>query len=129
MHCFYHQDREAVGTCKSCGKGLCPECAVDLTRGLACRGRCEADVRALIQLIEHHIQIQPAASHLLQAGSSARLAGALIFLVTGAVFFLYGWKTEREVHFVTTLGICFLIYGLFLLFWSRRIAVRKTEKK
>jgi hypothetical protein len=28
MRCFYHHDKEAVGSCKSCGKGLCPECAV-----------------------------------------------------------------------------------------------------
>ena len=27
MRCFYHPDRDAVATCKSCGKGLCQECA------------------------------------------------------------------------------------------------------
>lgn len=27
MKCFYHEDREAVAQCKSCGKGLCKECA------------------------------------------------------------------------------------------------------
>jgi hypothetical protein len=45
MKCFYHHDQDAVGECKSCGKGLCPACAVDLGKGLACRQRCEDNVR------------------------------------------------------------------------------------
>ncbi|MBP7275989.1 MAG: hypothetical protein KBA51_07280, partial [Kiritimatiellae bacterium] len=35
MKCFNHEDRDAVGTCKSCGKGVCRECAVDMGKGLA----------------------------------------------------------------------------------------------
>ncbi len=27
MKCFYHVDRDAVGTCQYCGKSLCRECA------------------------------------------------------------------------------------------------------
>lgn len=27
MKCYYHEDREAVGTCQTCGKSLCRECA------------------------------------------------------------------------------------------------------
>lgn len=50
-----HQDREVVGSSKSCGKGLCPECAVDLLKALACRGPCEEDTGALIRLIDHNI--------------------------------------------------------------------------
>lgn len=35
MRCLNHRDREAVGTCKACSKGLCAECAVDLADGRA----------------------------------------------------------------------------------------------
>ena len=31
MKCFYHVDRDAVGTCQTCGKGLCQECAAKYT--------------------------------------------------------------------------------------------------
>lgn len=31
MKCFNHPDREAVATCKKCGKGLCRECAEKYT--------------------------------------------------------------------------------------------------
>jgi hypothetical protein len=51
MRCFYHRDRDAVGACKSCGRGVCPECAFELPNGLACRGRCEDEVRALNRII------------------------------------------------------------------------------
>ncbi len=57
MRCYYHKDKEAVGTCKSCGKGLCRDCAVDLGKGLACRGRCEPDAQAVIQLVDRNIQL------------------------------------------------------------------------
>src|ERR1043166_3474197 len=100
MRCFYHQDKDAVGSCKSCGKGLCSECAVDLGRGLACRGRCESDVQAVISLIDRNIQLQPTTTRLIQAGGSARVAGSLFFLVTGAVFLIFGLPRERELPLV-----------------------------
>lgn len=129
MRCFYHQDKDAVGSCKSCGKGLCAECAADLGKGLACRGRCEEDVRAVVALVERNIKLQPTATRLIQSGSSARLASSVFFLVTGGVFLIYGLTSERELHFITILGVCFLAYGLFHLLWSRRLAAQthKTE--
>src|SRR6266403_1985893 len=56
MRCFYHQDKEAVGLCKSCAKALCAERAIDLGRGLACRSGCEERVRAIIQLLDRELQ-------------------------------------------------------------------------
>ena len=66
MRCYYHQDRDAVGLCKSCGKGLCADCQTDLGQGLACKGRCEARVRDLIALIDHNVRVAPAAQTLLR---------------------------------------------------------------
>ena len=127
MHCFYHQQEEAVGSCKSCGKGLCSECAADLGKGLACRGRCEDDVRAVIELVERNIRLQPTTTRLIQAGGGLRLAGSLFFLLTGAVFLFRGLTSEREMQFSAILGFCFLSYGLFLLVWCRRIAASRRK--
>ncbi|MHB8524314.1 MAG: hypothetical protein ACYDH9_26640 [Limisphaerales bacterium] len=129
MRCFYHQDKDAVGSCKSCGKGLCAECAVDLGKGLACRGHCEADAQAVISLIERNIQLQPTTTRLIEAGSSARLAGALFFLVTGALFLIYGLRSERDMTFIAILGACFLVFGIFHLLWSRRISAQKQKSE
>jgi len=127
MRCFYHQDKDAVGSCKSCGKGLCVECAVDLGKGLACRGRCEDDVRAVVELVDRNIKLQPTATRLIQAGGSARLAGSLFFLASGAVFLIYGLTSEREMTFVTILGVCFLAYAVFQLLWSRRLSAQTPK--
>lgn len=54
MRCFYHHDLEAVCSCKNCGRGLCPACAVDVTDGLACRDRCEDEVRSLNRVINRN---------------------------------------------------------------------------
>lgn len=34
MHCYVHNDREAVGTCVGCGKFICEECNTEV------RGKC-----------------------------------------------------------------------------------------
>ena len=52
MRCFYHPEREAVGLCKACSKGLCTSCAVDLGHGIA-----EA-VTALHSLIARNARLQ-----------------------------------------------------------------------
>lgn len=129
MRCFYHQDKDAVGSCKSCSKGLCAECAADLGKGLACRGRCEADVQAVISLIDRNIQLQPATTQLIHAGASARVAGSLFCLVVGVFFLIFGLTSEREMTFITILGACLLAYGLFLFFWSRRLAAQTRKQE
>src|SRR5947207_11707150 len=86
MSCFYHHDRESVGGCKSCGKALCPECAVDLGKGLACRGRCEDDVRTLIGLIDRNIALAPQPARLVESGRRTRSSAAMFNLITGAIF-------------------------------------------
>lgn len=44
MNCFRHSDVPAVGLCKACSKGVCPDCAAEASGGLACRGSCEVRV-------------------------------------------------------------------------------------
>jgi hypothetical protein len=129
MRCFYHQDREAIGTCKSCGKGLCPDCAVDLGKGLACRDRCEQDVRAVIALVERNIQLQPTTTRLIQAGGSARWAGSIFFLASGAVFLYFGLTSDHEMPLVSVLGGCFVAFGLFQMLWALRIGRESGRSK
>ncbi|MGD2177434.1 MAG: hypothetical protein PVG71_06375 [Anaerolineae bacterium] len=37
MECYIHPDADAVGTCTSCGRGICSECAVEVQGKLKCR--------------------------------------------------------------------------------------------
>ncbi len=53
MKCFAHHEADALGVCSACGRGVCEACAVDMGRGLACRERCEPEVRRLLDLRDY----------------------------------------------------------------------------
>jgi hypothetical protein len=127
MRCFYHEDREAVGSCTSCGKGLCRECAVDLTKGLACRGRCEQDVSSVIALIDRNIKIAPRTSQILETSRKVRSNTAILNLVMGVLFIIWGFTNDR-LSFIIVLGIAFLIFGVVGLFQARRFMNDTQEK-
>ena len=122
MKCFYHHDRDAVGICKACDKGLCSECAVDLTHGLACRERCEQHARAVIDMIHANIRMAPASAKLLQAAPRARMGAVIFYLMMGLVFTIGGYLRSESVDFIVVIGLCFLAYGAFALFQARKIA-------
>jgi len=121
MNCFYHPTVVAVGICKSCGKGLCQECAVDLGKGLACKGHCEEDVKAVMQLIDRSIQRSPYHEKVLDTARGNRYLGPLFPLVAGALFLGFAsydcfQSGFESVDFLTGgLGLCFLILGLITL--------------
>lgn len=127
MRCFYHQDREAVGSCKSCGKGLCPECAADVGKGLACRGSCEEDVRAVVALIDRNIKLSPQTTRLLESARKTRSSAAIFNLITGAIFIAWGLTDMERFSFIAILGGCFLAYGLFGFFQARRLAKERQQ--
>ena len=128
MSCFYHHDRESVGGCKSCGKALCPECAVDLGKGLACRGRCEDDVRTLIGLIDRNIALAPQTARLVESGRRTRSSAAMFNLITGAIFVAWGISDLDRFSFLAILGGCFLAYGIFRLLQARRFAKERQQE-
>jgi len=112
MHCFYHQDREAVGMCKSCGKGLCGECAADLNKGLACRSRCEEDARAVIELIDRNIQLATASTkaHLVVPAAVQRTGQPADYIAAQLTSHI------REArHFRWGVGVFCLVVGVILL--------------
>ena len=127
MRCFYHQDKEAVGSCKSCGKGLCPDCAADVGKGLACRGQCEEDVRAVVALIDRNIKLSPQTARILESGRKIRSSAATFNLVTGVIFVAWGITDTERFSFIIVLGVCFLAYGVFGLFQARRLAREREQ--
>jgi hypothetical protein len=119
MRCFYHEVREAVGSCKSCGKGLCRECAVELPKGLACRGRCEADAQALIQLIDRNILVSATSSRTVQQAGGVRLGAGIFHIAFGVVLFIGGLRDQLSV--ITIMGIGLFAYGIYWLFLAWRL--------
>ena len=99
MHCFYHQDLNAVGLCKACMRGLCADCATEVPNGLACPGRCEKAARSsdISQLLSQ---------------------GSLLYLAIGALFLGHG--LYADVTFGLVLGGTMLALGAILLVRGRR---------
>ncbi len=126
MRCFYHHDRDAVGSCKSCQRGLCPECAVAFDKGLACPERCEVDVRNLIQLIQNNVRLSPVTSDIIQSGRRTAVIAAVFLLVMGSMFVAWGFITPR-LAFVSAMGAVFIIYGLLRLTRALRIGIPKDS--
>jgi hypothetical protein len=121
VKCFYHHEQDAVGGCKSCGKGLCPECAVDLGKGLACSGRCEAQVRALIALIDQNAETAGKTVRLLRSARQTHFWTAALYIALGAGFASWGLLSEEMLGFAVVLGGLFLVYGLFSITSALRL--------
>jgi hypothetical protein len=124
MKCFYHVDQDAVGACKSCGKGLCTACAVDMTKGLACRGKCENDVQSVIDLIDHNIKLSPIGRSLVQQSKKNSLAGSLFILGAGVIFLLISIAMEKLWDIPGLMGLLFVAYGGYTLWRTSKIPIQ-----
>ena len=110
MICYHHHDRPAVGICKSCNKGLCYECAVDIGHGLACKNSCENEVRALNDVLER-------SKTAYQKAGKAYKRTALISGLLGCAFLLWGILQVTLIHEVG-IAVFLIPFGVILLFAS-----------
>jgi len=125
MECFAHDGRPAVGSCRSCFKGVCRACAVDLGRGLACPGRCEEAARALIASLDQSMRIQGLSSGMVH-GARALWSG-LAWVALGVGVFVSIWGlTLPAFREISLLGIPFLAIGVLTLRVSNRVRRRET---
>jgi hypothetical protein len=114
MRCYNHSDREAVGTCKACSKGLCSECAVDLGHGLSCRGAHEAIVESYRTMLERNTKA-------FDAAPVTMLIAPLFLLGTGALMVIYGLISRQgTASFPFALGCAFLLFGAISFVRNRR---------
>jgi hypothetical protein len=106
MNCYYHSQRQAVGICKHCQRGLCAEDAADVDGSLACKGRHEEQVRGL-NLLE--------ARGVLQARrmGAGYLRNAIFYALVGILFTGFGWIQYR---FLGLQAVFFMLIGVFLLY-------------
>jgi hypothetical protein len=119
MRCYYHREREAVGLCRACGKGLCDDCQTDLGQGLACKDRCEENVRDLIALVEHNIRVMPMAVASLRWNRRVWVGAGFFLLAPGAIFTALGMLDRRAPPGLILLGASLCVFGLlaFVLAW------------
>src|SRR5471030_371452 len=83
MRCYNHHDIEAVGTCKFCGRGLCPGCAAEVEKAVACRDRCESEVATILSLNRNALQFA-------KSTKQARYLAPTMIIVVGGVLATLG---------------------------------------
>jgi hypothetical protein len=130
MNCFYHPSVTALGTCKSCSKGLCHSCTADLGKGIACLGKCEKDVLDVIRLIERNIQLSPTSEQLVKNANSNRYFGPIFQLLFGLFFLGIGasqWSSSGIDQFTIFLGgMGFLFFAFGLITGYRALKVTRA---
>ena len=121
MRCFSHPDQDAVGVCKSCQKGVCSVCAVDLGKGLACRTTCETDVRGLISLIDASMRISPLGTKVWMNHPSNMIWTAASCIALGLIFTLWAALHEPPLLAVVGMGVVFLGWGCLQMVQALRL--------
>ncbi|RMF71083.1 MAG: hypothetical protein D6738_14715 [Acidobacteria bacterium] len=105
-------------------RGLCMECAAEVSQGLACRGRCEADAEELAETIRANVRGRKAALANLRGQRNAVVVATVFMILFGAFLLWVGFQTAEHARWVF-LGLGALIggYGAFLLVRSLRVRV------
>jgi len=121
MECAEHQGRAAIGICRACMRGVCSECAAPQRLGLACRGRCEADVAALAATLEQSIKTAAISAGMLQHTPRLWVGLLVVALAVGVGVFALGFTLPQLGGAVSALGLPFLAIGALVLLAARRI--------
>jgi hypothetical protein len=109
MKCYYHPQLEAVAVCKHCHRGLCADCALEVSGGIACKSgkqNCPEEVREM-----HAAVLRGRKSY--QNAQQTYRRGALLAAVIGGTMTLYGLLALRGVP--NAVGEAVLPVGLVLL--------------
>lgn len=117
MNCYYHPEREAVGICRHCGRGLCAESAVEVGDMLACRDRHEEQVRMLV-LSEHRAGQQA------ERVTAGLARSAAFYGIAGALFAAFGLL---EYRYLGLQAVFILLVGLALL-WAALANLMESRK-
>ena len=115
MRCFNHHDVDAVGSCKHCGKGLCPSCLTDLGHGLACRDSHEQAVENINALVACNNRF------LQRTVPKTWFIAPTFFAFMGLIFFCYGLFSDNQANPLSiAMGLGFLVYSAVTFVVNRR---------
>src|SRR5207302_3023399 len=108
----------AVGLCASCWRGLCGECANTDGRMLACKGRCEQEVRRLADLRDFSFATPTKQQTLLTQAQRTRIVSGSFTLLIGAAICTFG-ILQPGMREIIVLGGLFGAMGIINLLLAR----------
>ena len=115
MKCFYHTDRDAVGICKACNKGICRECAEDLGHSIACKNSCIEKAECIEHIIDNN-------SVTFKTHSKNVFFMPSFFGFMGAVMLVVGLQKSDLMNFSVVMGLGFIFFGVLMFFINKKWA-------
>jgi hypothetical protein len=82
MNCFRHRNVVAIALCRSCGKGLCEECAIEVPNGVACKNSCEERVAFINKMLDANREV-------MRVSNTQSRSHALLTVVMAFVFAVF----------------------------------------
>lgn len=111
MKCYVHKNKDAVGTCKACSKGVCEECSLDVGNGLACKHTCVDEVKAMNELIARSKQL-----YAIGTRGKVFSSGVIMYFLFAALFGGWGlyssFATAQPDVFPILMGLGMLAIGI-----------------
>ena len=115
MRCYQHKTEEAIGICKSCGKGICSVCCTDLNFAVVCSKKCEEAAT-----VSHKITANAVTVYATQKKNRYLLPA--YFMVIGIIMLVYGLITSISFNFLVSIGIVLIIFAVLLFMVQMRYA-------
>ena len=109
MKCFNHRELDAIAVCKHCSRGICPQCVAEVGVSMACKGRCEAEVATLNDLVQRGKSAYAKASE-------SYVKTAIFTGLFGSAFVVFGLQPDNRASAIClTMGVLLLVSsGLYL---------------
>ncbi len=122
MKCFYHNNKDAIGICKNCSKGLCKECVTEIDKSIACKNKCEMDVKLINRMMMASMKVIEARNPYWR---SIFMSGgfSIICFVFGFIFL----KTKGLGLFFISMAILFFISTIFTYLLQKK-SFKKESK-
>lgn len=121
MKCFHNTAEDAVGTCKSCGRGLSVAHAVEFPKGLACKNHCEKDVENLNALIDNNVAMRGASATLVRGSASTFYASFVLYIVMAGGFIWMGTRLESPGP-IFYIGLGFGGFAIYTLIRALKVS-------
>jgi len=126
MKCFRHHTEDAVGICKSCGKGLCHKCAAELTDGIACKDSCETRVNLINKTLDNNQRVVSVTNKQMKNMAFVGVVLGLLFAILGIV--LLQTSTVNGSIFII-IGIVITVSGILRLTKKAQYPVISADNK
>jgi len=111
MQCFVHDDKNAAGVCKHCGKAVCHACAQVFDYGVACSEACATRLGEQDEMTQRALRIYGVGAYKTKVPETLiwNVLFGLIFIGFGVYEWMRSSKFENAAYFLVIGGFICLV--------------------